>query len=736
MPGGRHRSSLRDLGLSGANSPNPYKHGSAKRVVRVLDYSGSEDAQSQGDAAGARRPHRAAIPLASAHAASRPRAARGGRQNLAGIREAFDAEDAENKRKLERLNGRIADLGEGKRSMSMWSLLGQYNSQKPKAAAAAAPTLVAGASAPAVVAPVAAAPAGGDAAAAESKLREREAAVAAKEAAVAKEAAASKVRDAELRAKEAEIVAKAAALDVDRKALEAKEGASARAAAEAREAAASAARAAQASGTARDTALAEREGRLAAREKAIEAREARHEVAAAALSERQAAVAAREARIELASASLDAREAAVKAREAAAPQPPAGGSTRRRTVAAAPAADAAAPAADAAGAEESLAEATAARPAEVGSVRAAWEESQAKWHEWRKGQQGGKGKEEEAAPAPSAAAAAPKVSREEELKEELQKAKARFDEVKKESAKAAGASAAAAPAAAAPKSAAAEAAATEATLLCEVVPEWARTDALTEALAAQSTAAPALDPDAIFFPLNLQRSCELKEVFSDPRMRARPDGSGAWTPLSPGTVGASAAAAAFAAAAGAPARTGWQLVGTDGEYAGERIVLPSLSGRAAKCVVIGRSSSCDVKMALDDQISRRHAQVRGRPRDMPPHSPPAPLSVSLSHRPPISRPSDRVARRRALPPRPRLDVRHAAQRRQAGGDVVGAQGRRHHRHGRLVVRAPRAERVRLERWSGAIGEMRRGRRRARAEARARRGRGAPADARARARGAA
>ena len=113
MPGGRHRSSLRDLGLSGANSPNPYKHGSAKRVVRVLDYSGSEDAQSQGDAAGARRPHRAAIPLTSAHAASRPRAARGGRQNLAGIREAFDAEDAENKRKLERLNGRIADLATG-----------------------------------------------------------------------------------------------------------------------------------------------------------------------------------------------------------------------------------------------------------------------------------------------------------------------------------------------------------------------------------------------------------------------------------------------------------------------------------------------------------------------------------------------------------------------------------------------------------------------------------------------
>ena len=43
MPGGRHRSSLRDLGLSGANSPNPYKHGSAKRVVRVLGrFAGQE----------------------------------------------------------------------------------------------------------------------------------------------------------------------------------------------------------------------------------------------------------------------------------------------------------------------------------------------------------------------------------------------------------------------------------------------------------------------------------------------------------------------------------------------------------------------------------------------------------------------------------------------------------------------------------------------------------------------
>ena len=39
---GRHRSSLRDLGWNVSNSPNPWKQGSAKRVVRTLDYSAAE----------------------------------------------------------------------------------------------------------------------------------------------------------------------------------------------------------------------------------------------------------------------------------------------------------------------------------------------------------------------------------------------------------------------------------------------------------------------------------------------------------------------------------------------------------------------------------------------------------------------------------------------------------------------------------------------------------------------
>lgn len=39
---GRHRSTLRDLGWGASNSPNPWKQGSAKRVVRTLDYSQAE----------------------------------------------------------------------------------------------------------------------------------------------------------------------------------------------------------------------------------------------------------------------------------------------------------------------------------------------------------------------------------------------------------------------------------------------------------------------------------------------------------------------------------------------------------------------------------------------------------------------------------------------------------------------------------------------------------------------
>ena len=47
---GRHRSTLASL----TNSPNPWKHGSAKRVVRALDYSNvdvEKEAAAKGEGA-------------------------------------------------------------------------------------------------------------------------------------------------------------------------------------------------------------------------------------------------------------------------------------------------------------------------------------------------------------------------------------------------------------------------------------------------------------------------------------------------------------------------------------------------------------------------------------------------------------------------------------------------------------------------------------------------------------
>ena len=49
----------------------------------------------------------------------------------------------------------------------------------------------------------------------------------------------------------------------------------------------------------------------------------------------------------------------------------------------------------------------------------------------------------------------------------------------------------------------------------------------------------------------------------------------------------------------------------DGEYAGEVVPLPPL-GPANASVLIGRSSSCDVTLGRDDQISRRHVQIEWR----------------------------------------------------------------------------------------------------------------------------
>ena len=57
------------------------------------------------------------------------------------------------------------------------------------------------------------------------------------------------------------------------------------------------------------------------------------------------------------------------------------------------------------------------------------------------------------------------------------------------------------------------------------------------------------------------------------------------------------------------------LLGTDGEYHGEIIALPGATrvpGGAPKILLIGRSSSCDVTLSRDDQISRRHLQLEVR----------------------------------------------------------------------------------------------------------------------------
>ena len=189
---------MRDLGWGISNSPNPWKQGSAKRVVRALDYSNVHE-----DAAEA-----APAPAAQAWEGGQendPRLQHDSRQ-LESIREQLAAEDTENRRKLERLNGRIAELGEHKRGM--WSVLGQQckNILEPK--------LVSGSAASDAAAPAAAAPTL-EAKEAERKLAAREAAVAQAEAkleARSREAErAIAAREAELSQKEAGVAQREAA---------------------------------------------------------------------------------------------------------------------------------------------------------------------------------------------------------------------------------------------------------------------------------------------------------------------------------------------------------------------------------------------------------------------------------------------------------------------------------------------------------------------------------------------
>lgn len=145
-------------------------------------------------------------------------------------------------------------------------------------------------------------------------------------------------------------------------------------------------------------------------------------------------------------------------------------------------------------------------------------------------------------------------------------------------------------------------------LTCDATAEWARAENLTASLVRQRTD----NPDDVFHPLPHQRTCELTDIFSAPRRRERGKGSGEWTPVAPGE-----AARALFHGSGAerppPPEGTLQLLGVEGEYMGESVQLPSLLGAASgKLVLVGRSSSCDVTLSRDDQISRRHVQIEAR----------------------------------------------------------------------------------------------------------------------------
>ena len=83
--------------------------------------------------------------------------------------------------------------------------------------------------------------------------------------------------------------------------------------------------------------------------------------------------------------------------------------------------------------------------------------------------------------------------------------------------------------------------------------------------------------------------------------------------------GATNAAAAVAPTHAMRPPRGLQLLGVDGEYMGEQLALPGvpvLPGQPSKMILIGRSSSCDVTLSRDDQISRRHMQIEARDNKM------------------------------------------------------------------------------------------------------------------------
>lgn len=131
-------------------------------------------------------------------------------------------------------------------------------------------------------------------------------------------------------------------------------------------------------------------------------------------------------------------------------------------------------------------------------------------------------------------------------------------------------------------------------LQCDRTADWLRSDVLAASLLHQHT----LDAEAVF-SMTEQQTCNLSDIFSAPRVRARAAGSGEWTPVE-------------GAAAKASARSGkWQLKGMEGDYQGQFLPLPAVLS-ATGMALLGRSSSCDVTFSKDDQISRRHLKLEAR----------------------------------------------------------------------------------------------------------------------------
>ena len=512
---GRHRSTLRELGWGVSNaSPNPWKQGSAKRVVRTLDYSNAEvDEQTIAPAE---------VPAGgSAHELDDKLAQlqQDGRQQLDRIREQFEAQEAESKRKLERLNGRIAELGEGKRAGGMFAAAfggggGAQQQQQPKPKAAEAteqPQQASDGAAPA---------------ANEEALNRREAEL--------------NERAASLAKAEAEAASKMEA-----------------------------ATAAQQAASLRETALDERAAALSKQEAHVKEQEAQIASARERLAER-------EAQLQRSTTALKEREQALASSQAA--QAAAVAAEKDRAYEKPYSEKAAAAVADDEGPTMKL-------PMATGGVGGFFASSKP------------------AAPEPAKEKPAPSPH------------KVRFDAASKPLPAKAPAALPSSKAAAGGKEAEPK------DIQCDCTADWARSENLTASLVRQRTE----NPDEVFHPLPSQRTCELADIFSAPRRRERGKGSGEWTPMStegdsskPGATNAGAAAGGANPRDGA-APQGLQLLGVDGEYMGEQLVLPGmpvLPGQPSKMILIGRSSSCDVTLSRDDQISRRHMQIEARDNKM------------------------------------------------------------------------------------------------------------------------